>query len=381
MADSTEKPSWVPAQHDPHFACFVSKGVAGSHDGLPSPKKMQMPSRPRHLKKRPKLTCDSCVEGVLRGDRTLLARTITLLESTSPQHRQMAQDILTGLAPHSGKSVRIGITGVPGVGKSTFIEAFGLRLCEAGHKLAILTIDPSSPVRGGSILGDKTRMEKLSHHPNAYIRPTPSGGALGGVAARTRETMLACEAAGFDYIIVETVGVGQSEVTVRSMVDFFLFLALANAGDELQGIKKGVLELVDAIAVNKADGDNIKRARAACGDYTRVLDFLTPYTRGWEPKAVTCSAYTGDGIAEIEQSIHGFVELTRNSGFFQQRRQEQDIQRVHQLIEQRLKESFLADPKIRALLPQLEDQVARAQLPVTAAVTQLMEAFGKPQNT
>jgi LAO/AO transport system kinase len=258
--------------------------------------------------------------GVQARDATLLARAITLVESTAAQHAADAAELMKTLLPHRDHSVRVGITGVPGVGKSTFIEAFGLYLCEQGHRVAVLAVDPTSVVSGGSILGDKTRMEKLSRHPAAYIRPSPSGGALGGVTRKTRETITLCEAAGYDVILIETVGVGQSEIAVRSMTDFFLLLALTGAGDELQGIKKGIVEMADAIAVTKADGDNLVAAERLQLELSQVLHLLAPATVGWKPEVLTCSAVRGSGIPEVWAVVEKFRKEMTASGEWDARR-------------------------------------------------------------
>lgn len=258
--------------------------------------------------------------GVQARDATLLARAITLVESTAAQHAADAAELMKTLLPHRDHSVRVGVTGVPGVGKSTFIEAFGLYLCEQGHRVAVLAVDPTSVVSGGSILGDKTRMEKLSRHPAAYIRPSPSGGALGGVTRKTRETITLCEAAGYDVILVETVGVGQSEIAVRSMTDFFLLLALTGAGDELQGIKKGIVEMADAIAVTKADGDNLVAAERLQLELSQVLHLLAPATVGWKPEVLTCSALKGSGIPEVWAVVEKFRKEMTASGEWDARR-------------------------------------------------------------
>ena len=246
------------------------------------------------------------VQGILAGDRGTLARTITLVESNAPAHFNQAQAVLGRLMKNTGNSIRIGITGVPGAGKSSLIEVLGSLLVEQEHQVAVLAIDPTSQITGGSIMGDKTRMSRLSQHPNAFIRPSPTGGVLGGVARKTRETMLICEAAGFDVVLVETVGTGQSEVTVRSMVDFLLLMAITGAGDELQGLKKGIIEIADAIVINKADGDNKLRTQAARAEYNRALHYLTPVTDGWRLQAYTCSALTGEGVADIWSMIETF---------------------------------------------------------------------------
>jgi LAO/AO transport system kinase len=266
------------------------------------------------------LAAEDYARGVRERDATVLARAITLIESTAAGHAAVAADLMKMLLPHRDNSVRIGITGVPGVGKSTFIEAFGLYLCEQGHRVAVLAVDPTSVISGGSILGDKTRMEKLSRHPSAYIRPSPSGGALGGVTRKTRETITLCEAAGYDVILVETVGVGQSEIVVRSMTDFFLLLALTGAGDELQGIKKGIVEMADAIAVTKADGDNVAAAEKLKLELGQVLRFLAPVTAGWKPEVLTCSAVQGNGIAEVRELVERFRAEMTASGEWAARR-------------------------------------------------------------
>lgn len=259
-------------------------------------------------------------KGIRAGDVTVLAQAITLIESTSARHAATAADLLRLLLPHRDRTVRIGITGVPGVGKSTFIEAFGLYLCETGHRVAVLAVDPTSAISGGSILGDKTRMENLSRHPSAYIRPSPSGGALGGVTRKTRETITLCEAAGYDVILVETVGVGQSEIAVRSMTDFFLLLALTGAGDDLQGIKKGIMEMADGIAVTKADGDNVIAAEQLRLELLQVMHFLTPATPGWKPEVLTCSSVKGHGIDGVWAMMEKFRAEMQSSGEWLRRR-------------------------------------------------------------
>lgn len=313
--------------------------------------------------------------GIMKGDKTILSRGITLIESNAQRHQEKAQEMLKLLLPHSGHAVRIGITGVPGAGKSTFIEAFGSMLCGRGFKTAVLAVDPSSTVNGGSILGDKTRMESLSRHPDAFIRPSPSGGTLGGVHRKTRESMIACEAAGYDIILVETVGVGQSEVMVRSMVDFFMLLAITGAGDELQGMKKGIMELADAIIVNKADGDNRPKAIKTMREYRQILHFLQPATPGWETKTLACSALTGDGIQEIWEMIEAFVNDTKASGIFDRRRSRQVKEWMLSMIKEKLEASFFQAEEVKRLMPEMERQATAGELTVPAAVDRLFQAF------
>lgn len=354
------------------FALSVLEGVTGGHDGLPG-QRVGAPAPPPP--RRRLLTVEEYVTGVRSGDRSILARAITLIESNAPAHISLAQEVLRELLPYTGGALRVGITGVPGVGKSTFIEALGTMLCDRGHRVAVLAVDPSSSISRGSILGDKTRMERLARHPNAYIRPSPTGGSLGGVARKSRETLLVCEAAGFDIILVETVGVGQSEIAVRGMVDFFLLLMLAGAGDELQGIKKGIIELADALLITKADGDNRTRALAAQAEYTHALRYLTPATEGWRPRAYICSAQTGEGIAEIWREIERFRDETTASGVFTARRRNQARDWVYTLIEDHLRTRFFGHPVVQERLPAIEKAVVEGTLPVTTAVQDLIRAF------
>ena len=362
MSDKKKNPS----------ALNVRPGVDASHDGLASrrPVAASGPSPRRAL-----LTAREYIDGVLAGDRVKLARAITLVESGAPAHQELAQEVLTALLPERKPSRRVGITGVPGAGKSTFIEALGTMLTGQGHKVAVLAVDPSSSLTGGSILGDKTRMEKLAADPGAFIRPSPSGGTLGGVARKTRETMVLFEAAGYDVILVETVGVGQSEVLVRSMVDFFLLVLIAGAGDELQGIKKGVIEIADAILINKADGKGLKAAEAARAEFDRVLHYLRPATEGWLTKAFTASALKGEGIADIWNVVGRFEEITTASGVHADRRQDQDRQWLHALVREGLTDLFENHGPVREMLPDLEQKVAAGELPATLAARQLLAAF------
>jgi len=313
------------------------------------------------------------IDGVLAKNRRIVAKTITLIESSLSAHQKMAKAIVDALLPHAGQAVRIGITGVPGVGKSTYIESFGLQLVKQGHRVAVLAVDPSSSKSGGSIMGDKTRMEKLSLEQQAFIRPSPSGGTLGGVARRTRETIVVCEAAGFDVIIVETVGVGQSETTVASMVDFFLVLMLAGAGDELQGIKKGVLELADAIAINKADGNNIENAKRAKIEYKKALSLLTPSSKTWSPPVLICSAVTMDGIDDIWQTTMDHRKKMEASGELALKRSKQALDWMWALVEEGLRDSFYRNPEIKKSLSKILKAVEKGEIAPTAAAHRLLD--------
>lgn len=313
------------------------------------------------------------VAGVLAGNRLLLARTITLIESTLPEHQQLAREIIDLLLPHTGKSRRLGITGVPGAGKSTYIESFGTMLTEMGHRVAVLAIDPSSTRSGGSILGDKTRMEKLAVNPSAFIRPSPSSGTLGGVGRKTRETMLVCEAAGYDVIIIETVGVGQSETTVASMVDFFLVLMIAGGGDELQGIKKGVLEVADAIVINKADGDNIQRAKLARREYEAALHMLMPASPNWSPPVLTCSALEGSGLSDIWSMTEEHRRITIESGEFDKKRTGQALDWFSFLLDEGLRQWFYTNPQVKSAIPELRNGVAEKRISPSAAAHTLLD--------
>lgn len=317
---------------------------------------------------RPRLTVNSYIEGILNGDRMVLSRAITLVESRLSADRALAQQVLEGVLPRTGHSLRIGITGVPGVGKSTFIEAFGQYITSLGKPLAVLTVDPSSQRTGGSILGDKTRMETLSNHPLAYIRPSAAGGSLGGVAHRTREAMLLCEAAGYEIILIETVGVGQSETLVRGMTDFFLLLMLAGAGDELQGIKKGIMEMADAIAITKVDGPNRILAKQAVGEYRNALHLFSLADSGWSVPVVTCSALEKEGIGEIWDLIQNYKTLTQTNGFFDKNRQHQNLDWLKNYVRQELEVRFLNHPEIRMRWLATERSVQMGEeLPLPAA--------------
>ncbi len=321
---------------------------------------------------RNRLAPEQYINGILAGDRLLLSRAITLVESRLVSDQALAQSVLAGVLPHTGKAVRIGITGVPGVGKSTFIETFGKHLTRLGKKLAVLAIDPTSQRSGGSLLGDKTRMETLSVDPLAYIRPSPAGDSLGGVAHRTRETMLLCEAAGFEVILIETVGVGQSETLVHGMVDFFLLLMLAGAGDELQGMKRGIMELADALAITKADGDNIANAKRARVEYQNALHLFPPTGTGWFPPVVTCSATTGTGISTVWGLIEEHQALTMQNGSHRQRRQSQQLDWFRSYLRQRLEQQFYAQNGMRERLAETEAQVQAGDLLPVQAVNTLL---------
>ncbi len=326
-----------------------------------------------------RLPLDQYVQGVLAGDRVVLARAITLIESRLAADSERAAQLLDAILPHTGRSRRVGITGVPGVGKSTFIDALGMHVIrDCGERLAVLTVDPSSPISGGSILGDKTRMERLSAEPHAFIRPSPAGGHLGGVARRTRETILLCEAAGYRNVFIETVGVGQSETAVRSMSDFFLLLMLAGAGDELQGIKRGIIEMIDGMAINKADGDNLKKAERARAEYASALHLFPPSGDGWTPRVLTCSSIKNTGIAEIWQMVLEHEALLGATGRIAERRTLGDLQWMEDLISMGLAESFQAQPNVAARLPSLQRDVREGRVTPLAASRELLELFHPP---
>ncbi|KAA9340813.1 methylmalonyl Co-A mutase-associated GTPase MeaB [Adhaeribacter soli] len=314
------------------------------------------------------------VERILAHDRLGLSRAITLVESTLPSDQELAREIIQQLLPFSGNSVRIGITGVPGVGKSTFIEAFGTFVTrEQQKKLAVLAIDPTSQRTGGSILGDKTRMETLAGNKQAYIRPSPAGKSLGGVARSTRESIILCEAAGFEVIFVETVGVGQSETAVHEMVDFFLLLMLAGAGDELQGIKKGIMEMADAVVITKADGQNLQKARAARAEYQSALHLFPRTASGWSPKVAISSALENTGITEVWQTIEAYLETVQNGSYFEQKRQHQNLHWLHESIRQTLLDRFFAKPEVKETLPELEKKVLQGEVSAFAAAEELLK--------
>ncbi len=329
------------------------------------------------IKKRKKYSVNEYVKGILEGNRAILSQAITLIESSLPEHKTKARSIIEKCLPHSSRSVRIGITGVPGAGKSTFIETFGLYAVSTGRKVAVLAIDPSSQHSKGSILGDKTRMERLGNNPDAFIRPSPSAGTLGGVARKTRETIILCEAAGFDTIIVETVGVGQSETAVRSMVDFFLLLMLTGAGDEIQGIKRGIMEMADAIAVNKADGQNRLPAEKSRIMYQNGLSLFPAGQSGWKPLALTCSALDGTGIKEIWDMITGYVKFTAGTGYFDEMRKQQSVIRMHDVILEILGSSFYRDEGIKSLIPSVEKDLGNGIITSYRAAEILLDKYFK----
>ncbi|MCG8308992.1 MAG: methylmalonyl Co-A mutase-associated GTPase MeaB [Cytophagales bacterium] len=325
--------------------------------------------------RRKRLSIEEYVNGVLEGDKVVLSKAITLVESTLESDHIMAEQVLEKLLPHTGKSVRIGITGVPGVGKSTFIESFGKLITSMHKKLAVLAIDPSSQRSKGSILGDKTRMPNLSVDPMAYIRPSASGSSLGGVSTKTRETMLICEAAGYEVIFIETVGVGQSETTVKGMVDFFLLLMLAGAGDELQGIKKGIMEMADAIAITKADGDNRPKCERAKREYKNALHLFPPSESGWYPDVLTCSALESEGLTQVWEVIEKFTGEMKEKDYFMRNRQFQNVEWMHDIILYSLKQKFYSSTSIRQSIQALEKEVKSKKIPAISAARKLLHHY------
>lgn len=339
----------IHPENDPKYkGLIVNKGIS------------RPPSVNPYLGKRAKehdRSVEEYTEGILAGNRVVLSQAVTLVESSLGEHQEKAQAIIEKCLPYAGKSIRVGITGVPGAGKSTSIDAFGMHLLQAGYKLAVLAIDPSSERSKGSILGDKTRMEKLSVEKNAFIRPSPSAGSLGGVARKTREIIVLCEAAGFDYVFVETVGVGQSETAVHSMVDFFLLIQLAGTGDELQGIKRGIMEMADGIVINKADGDNLDKAKMAQRHFSNALHLFPLPDSGWSPKVLTYSGYYHLGIAEVWEMVHGYIDFVKHNGYFESKRQQQAKYWMYETINEQLRNSFYRDAEIAQLLGALETDV------------------------
>lgn len=357
-----------PENDDKYKGLKVNKGVS------------DMPTVNPYLRKRvqrKQYTADEYVAGILDGNITILSQAVTLVESSLHEHQEIAQEIIEKCLPHAGKSVRVGITGVPGAGKSTSIDSFGMHLINAGHKLAVLAIDPSSERSKGSILGDKTRMEALSREKNAFIRPSPSAGSLGGVARKTRETIVLCEAAGFDTIFVETVGVGQSETAVHSMVDFFLLIQLAGTGDELQGIKRGIMEMADGIIINKADGDNIKKAELAAAQFRNALHLFPPSDSGWSPKVLTYSGYYGLGIKEIWDMVNEYVAFTKKNGYFDYKRNEQAKYWMYESINDSLRDKFYTNPEVEKMLQPTERQVLNNEISSFVAAKRMIDLFLK----
>lgn len=322
------------------------------------------------------LSADEYVEGILRGDMRLLSQAVTLIESNLPSDQAIAQQVIERCLPYAGNAIRLGITGVPGAGKSTFIEALGTMLCQEGKHLAVLAIDPSSERSKGSILGDKTRMNHLSVEANAFIRPSPSAGSLGGVARKTRETIVLCEAAGFDTIIVETVGVGQSETAAHSMVDFFLLLQVTGTGDELQGIKRGIMEMADGIAINKCDGANVERAEAARVSFKNALALFPPTESGWKPYAETCSAIEGNGIRRVWKMVEDYISFTRENGYLDHLRTQQAKYWMYETINQNLLDSFYKSETMEQLIAQTEQRVLNNEISSFTAAYDLLKAYG-----
>jgi LAO/AO transport system kinase len=324
---------------------------------------------------RPALTVEQFVEGILARDIAILSQAITLVESGNPEHYAAAQKIIEGCLPHAGRSIRIGITGVPGAGKSTFIEAIGGMVAGQGHRLAVLAIDPSSERSGGSILGDKTRMESISTDPRVFIRPSPSAGSLGGVARKTRETVVLCEAAGYDVVFIETVGVGQSETAVHSMVDMFMMLQIAGAGDELQGIKRGIMEMADAIVITKAEGDNITRAELARRQFENALLLFPTPDSGWRPRVFTSSAYAGTGLGEVWKGVGEFLAFVRSNGHYARNRNRQNQYWMRETIDEALRGDFYRNPEIEALLPRYREMVSEGKISSFAAAHDLLDRY------
>lgn len=367
MKTSKNKPEWAPKDDNPAYTSFV----------MP-PKIEEKSKKSTTIKKTQNtLTIDDYIEGIKSNNRTILSQAITLVESNAISHIDISQEIITQILPSTGKSIRIGISGSPGVGKSTFIDTFGEYLTENGYKVAVLAIDPSSTRSRGSILGDKTRMENLSRNPNAFIRPSPSGGTLGGVARKTRETLFLCEAAGFDIVLIETVGVGQSEVTVRSMVDYFLVLLLPGAGDDLQGIKKGIIEMADGLVINKSEGELMHQANLTKSAYQNALHLLNHRIPGYIPPVMNISALHKIGIPKVWEAIHGYIEMTKKSGFFDENRKYQTIEWFDSLLNEAIFTKLFSDSTNQFLINEIKKKVINLEMsPVLGVRKLLKKIFG-----
>ena len=359
-----------PENNEEFASLTVNKGVAQPPMTNPY---LKLKARPR----RRNITAAEYVEGIRKGNVTMLGQAVTLVESQLPEHQALAQEVIEKCLPFTGNSKRIGITGVPGAGKSTSIDVFGLHVLNSGGKLAVLAIDPSSELTKGSILGDKTRMEKLSVQKDAFIRPSPSAGSLGGVARKTRETIVLCEAAGYDNIFVETVGVGQSETAVHSMVDFFLLIQLAGTGDELQGIKRGIMEMADGIVINKCDGDNVERAKLAAAQFRSALHLFPMPPSGWSPKVLTYSGYYELGIDEVWQMIDEYFEFVRKNGYFEERRRQQEKYWMYETINEQLKRHFYTNPVIEEMLAAKKQMVLSARQSSFVAASDVLDYYFK----
>ena len=358
-----------PENNEAYKGLVVNAGIE-----QPSSVNPYLKNRPRRKKR--ELSVSDYVEGIVNGEVTVLSQAVTLVESVKPEHQAVAQEVIEKCLPYSGNSVRVCISGVPGAGKSTSIDVFGLHVLEEhGGKLAVLAIDPSSERSKGSILGDKTRMEKLSVHPKSFIRPSPSAGSLGGVARKTRETIVLCEAAGFDKIFVETVGVGQSETAVHSMVDFFLLIQLAGTGDELQGIKRGIMEMADGIVINKADGDNLERARLAATQFRNALHLFPAPESGWTPQVLTYSGFYNLGVKEVWDMVYKYIDFVKDNGYFEYRRNEQSKYWMYETINEQLRDSFYHNPQIEAMLTGKEKQVLQGNLTSFEAAKNLLDTY------
>ena len=357
-----------PENSEEYKGLTVNKGIEQPATVNPYLKNRKRPQRRQ-------FSAGEYVEGILKGNVTILSQAVTLVESLRPEHQALAQEVIEKCLPYSGNSVRVGISGVPGAGKSTSIDVFGLHVLKKGGKLAVLAIDPSSERSKGSILGDKTRMEKLSVHPDAFIRPSPSAGSLGGVARKTRETIILCEAAGYDKIFVETVGVGQSETAVHSMVDFFLLIQLAGTGDELQGIKRGIMEMADGIVINKADGNNIEKAKLAAAHFRNALHLFPAPESGWTPQVMTYSGFYNIGVEEIWDMVYKYFDFVKANGYFEHHRNEQAKYWMYETINEHLRDSFYQNEKIAAMLAGQEQEVLNGRATSFAAAKRLLDTY------